>query len=450
MKKKFLSLLLLLGIILGCLTGCEALSGLIGGNKEKAEFIDYAAQLTLDMNSETNKQEVTVKNYIDGDTTHFNVPTSIDANGVLKARYLACNTPESTGKIEPWGKKAATFTKEKLLSATSIILETDGATWEKDSTGERYLVWIWYKTEGASTYRNLNLELLQNGLAVGSKAGDTRYGTVCTAAINNAGLLQLHVFGDAKDPDFYDGAAIEMDLKHLRLNIEDYEGKRVAFNGTVTQYSNNGVYVEDYNEVEDRYYGIYIYYGFTLSTDGEDLLEVGNRVRIVGKVSRYESQYGTSWQVCDLYYDLFNTSNPNNIQLLETGCEVSNVLTTPETFNSKVEIDVETADGGETKEYDYAYLALQTSISMNNLTVTKVHTTATGGNNDGALTLTCKSGNETISVRTPKLYDENNNLITGDYFLNKTINLTGLVEFFNKQYQVEIFELSDIVFVEAN
>ena len=446
MKKTFLALLLLLGFVLGCLTGCD----LLGGSTGKAEFIDYAAQLTLDMNSETNKQEVTVKNYIDGDTTHFNVPTSIDENGVLKARYLACNTPESTGKIEPWGKKASNFTKEKLLSATSIILETDGATWEKDSTGERFLVWVWYKAEGSDVYRNLNLELLQNGLAVGSKAGDTRYGALCTSAINNAGLLQLHVYGDAKDPDFHDGPAEEMDLKYLRLHIEEYEGQRVAFNGTVTQYSSNGVYVEDYNEVEDRYYGIYLYYGFTLSTDGEDLLEVGNRVRIVGKVSRYESQYGTSWQICDLFYDLFNTTNPNNIQLLETGCAVSNVLTTPETFNSKVEIDVETADGGKTETYDYAYLALQTSISMQNLIVTKVHVTATGGNNDGALTLTCKSGDETISVRTPKLYDENKNLITAEYFNGKTINLTGVVEYFNNQYQVEIFELNDIEFVEAN
>ena len=37
-------------------------------------------------------------------------------NGVLKARYIAINTPESTGSIEPWGKKAANFTKTKLQS----------------------------------------------------------------------------------------------------------------------------------------------------------------------------------------------------------------------------------------------------------------------------------------------------------------------------------------------
>ena len=35
------------------------------------EVIDYAGQLKLDMTSETKKQEVTVKLFVDGDTTHF-------------------------------------------------------------------------------------------------------------------------------------------------------------------------------------------------------------------------------------------------------------------------------------------------------------------------------------------------------------------------------------------
>ena len=105
MKNRFLSLILILCMVVGMMTGCD----LFG---KKAEFIDYAAQVTLNLESdETIKQEVTVKNYIDGDTTHFNVPKSIEPSGVLKARYIACNTPESTGKIEEWGKKASNFTK---------------------------------------------------------------------------------------------------------------------------------------------------------------------------------------------------------------------------------------------------------------------------------------------------------------------------------------------------
>jgi endonuclease YncB( thermonuclease family) len=81
---------------------------------EPKPSIDYAGELKLDMDSETLKQEVTVKTFIDGDTTHFYVPTSLMDNGVIKARYLAINTPESTGKIEEWGKAASSFTKESF------------------------------------------------------------------------------------------------------------------------------------------------------------------------------------------------------------------------------------------------------------------------------------------------------------------------------------------------
>ena len=122
--------------------------------------VDYADTLELDMTSETIKQEVTVKTFIDGDTTHFFVPDEVMANGVLKARYLAVNTPESTGKIEEYGKSASKFTREKLSAATSIIIESEHTSWDPDSTGDRYLVWVWYKTDEMSDYRNLNVEIL--------------------------------------------------------------------------------------------------------------------------------------------------------------------------------------------------------------------------------------------------------------------------------------------------
>ena len=212
------------------------------------EFVDYAAQVSLDMSSDTVKQSVTVEAYIDGDTTHFNVPTSINSRGLLKARYLAVNTPESTGKIEEWGKKAANYTKTQLKNATEIIIESDDGNWNPDSTGERFLVWVWYKTSETDVYHNLNLELLQQGLAVGSKAASTRYGDQAVKAIDQANRFKLHVHSTDPDPDFYYGAAQELTLKELRLNIADYVGARVAFTGNVSQYDNQGVYVEEYDE----------------------------------------------------------------------------------------------------------------------------------------------------------------------------------------------------------
>ena len=48
------------------------------------------------------------------------------------------------------------FTKEKLSAATSIIIESDDSNWNMDSTSERYLVWVWYKTEESEEYKNLS------------------------------------------------------------------------------------------------------------------------------------------------------------------------------------------------------------------------------------------------------------------------------------------------------
>ena len=75
--------------------------------------------------------------FIDGDTTHFyinqsgnynNISKTPGIDGVLKARYLGVNTPESTGKIEEWGKKASKFTQEKLATATSIYKAISSAS----------------------------------------------------------------------------------------------------------------------------------------------------------------------------------------------------------------------------------------------------------------------------------------------------------------------------------
>ena len=115
---KLLSLLLIVVLIAGCFTACGEPEE--PPTPEVPEFVDYASEVKLDLSSSRARCEVTVKAFIDGDTTHFYVPTSIYETGILKARYLGVNTPESTGQIEPWGHKASDFTKSKLSEATSI------------------------------------------------------------------------------------------------------------------------------------------------------------------------------------------------------------------------------------------------------------------------------------------------------------------------------------------
>ncbi|MBQ8910577.1 MAG: thermonuclease family protein [Oscillospiraceae bacterium] len=468
MMKRIFALLAALCLLLGCLAGCSDKpqetqpSGTQSGGTEPgatepgatepgSQWIDYAASVKLDMSSETVKQEVTVKAYIDGDTTHFNVPATISEGGLLKARYLAVNTPESTGKIEEWGKKASSFTKSRLETASSIIIESDDGNWNVDSTGGRYLVWVWYKPDGAAEYRNLNIELLQEGLSIASSAGSNRYGEVCMNAIAQAKANGLHMHSKEDDPDFYYGDSIPVTLKELRTNIELYENMKVAFEGVITYEGPQTVYVEEYDAETDMYFGMTVYYGYNLGGNGLKYMEPGNRVKFVGSVQYYAT--GGTWQVSDIEYIIMRPDDPNNVQLISSGHEASNRLTDGYTFKkSKVDMEVRTALDSEEmvmKTFDYGELALSTSISMEGLVVESVSTTTNeDSSNKGAMTLNCRVDGYTISVRTAVLYDENNQLITADAYKGKTINVKGIVDYYTYSgYQVKVFSPDDITIV---
>jgi len=405
-----------------------------------AEPIDYAGQLRLNLHSETIKTEVTVKTFVDGDTTHFNVPEGVTDNGVLKARYLAVNTPEVTGKIEEYGKKAAAFTREKLSSAVSIIVESDNATWNLDSTGERHLVWVWYKPAEGAEYRCLNLELLQNGLCIANSTANNRYGSTCMSALNQARTLKLNVHSGQKDPDFYYGEAIELTLKELRLNLAEYNGKKVAFNGVITMNSDNSVFVEAFDPETEMCYGMSVYYGYGLSGKGLEILNVGNETRIVGTLQYYEA--GGTWQVSGLTYRMMRPKDPGNIQLLSQGHAPAYVLTDPKTFVSgQVTIRGEEADA----TYGYAELAMSTSVEMHGLKVVDVYTTANeGSSSNGAMTLTCEKDGVTMLVRTAVLYHPDGKLVTEEAFLGRTIDVKGVVDFYDGAYQVKVLTLNNI------
>ncbi len=411
--------------------------------------VDYVADLKLDMTSGTLKQEVTVKSYVDGDTTHFHAPASTFAGGVVKARYLAINTPESTGKIEEWGKAAAKFTREKLENATSIIVESDDASWNVDSTGGRYLLWIWYRTSDSEDYRNLNIEILQNGLAIASNSANNRYGDIAMAAINQAKAEKLYVHSKEKDPNFPYGEATELTLKELRLNVTSYDGTKVAFEGVITKNNNNSVYVEEYDPETDLYYGMTVYYGYALNGTGLQILSVGNRVRIVGTVQYYET--GDSYQVSGLEYSPMRPNDPNNIQLIEKGHSAAYKPIDAATFYSQVKATVTDENGEEVeKEFTYAELAIYTSVEMKGLVVKDVYTTSNEeSSSKGAMTLTCEVDGKTVSVRTIVLYKENDAgdrvLVTAEDFRGKTIDVKGLVDCFDGTYQIKLFSMKDVV-----
>ncbi len=426
---KIVSLLLALCL----LAGCQPAKG--PAEPETPKVVDYAASVKLNPSNGCKQEEVTVKQFIDGDTVHFHSKEM--STGVLKARFLAVNTPESTGKIEEYGKTAAAFTKEKLSAAESIIIESDTSKWDADSTGGRYLVWIWYKPQGGTDYRNLNIELLQEGLAIASSSSNNRYGTICAAAIDQAKTQKLNVHSGKPDPNFFYGAATEIDLKELRTNVASYNGSKVAVTGVITMHYNNGFYIESQDPETGLYYGMYAYYGFNFN--GMHLIKVGSEVRIAGNVSEFSG----SWQISGMTYSDF-IPTADDVKKLSDGNEPSFVLTDPKTFaTGKVDVEMMNPETEEvtTKAFDYAELVLGTSVEMKNLYVKDIYTTQSeNDNSNGAMTLTCEVDGVTISVRTIVLADDNGNVITADAYRGKTIDVKGIVDCFDGDYQIKVMD----------
>lgn len=427
-------------LALACLLLCLAAGAGPGRGEEAAPLVDYAGQVKLNLASETVKQAVTVKTFIDGDTTHFLVPQGVVKTGVMKARYLAINTPESTGKIEEYGKKASEFTRDRLSAATSILIESDNGRWNLDSTGGRHLVWVWYKTAETEDYRNLNIEILQNGLAIANSSANNRYGDACMAAIAQAKARKLNVHSGQRDPDFYYGEAVELTLKELRCHPEAYTGVKVAFQGVITLNDGGSVYVEDFDAETGLYYGMPVYYGYGLNGEGLDILSVGNRSRIVGTLQYYE--VGGTYQVSGLSYRLMRPKDPNNIQKLSEGHAPAYVLTSADTFvNGTVALEDEDA----ALPFDYAALALGTTLEMRGLSVKSVYMTdAEGSASLGGMTLTCEQEGVPLLVRTAPLRDASGALVTGDALLGRVIDVKGVVDFFDGAYQIKVFSLSGI------
>ena len=436
--------------------------------------------LTLDFDNGTKKQEVEVRLFIDGDTTHFNplkpgnekwhnysgcnnsndfwgAAAPEDSQGYAKARYLAINTPESTGQIEPWGKAASNFTHSKLEKAEAIIIESDDGNWNFDSNG-RYLLWVWYIPEGETEFVNLNIEILRSGLAYGSGVDNNRYGKYARQAITLAEEEKLYVFSNEKDPDYAYSDAVTTNLLELRFNSEKYVNKRIRVEGTVVADFNNSSYIEDTFDVEgygELTVGMAV---FHFNNTGQmvlrDVLVVGNRVSVVGIL--IYSDIVSGYQITDIKeVNLFNDDDPYNCKVIDkVGLDNAYQEVEPATYLANKNVTVEVNKKTSAEEDDvivpvsltYQQAILNSSVSFKNLYVYDSYTTKnTSSTNYGAMTLYCRAedGSE-IQIRTTVLYDEDGNkLISFDdngvpntgkvYFEGKTINIKGIVEYYDNE-----------------
>lgn len=299
----------------------QAASSAAGSSSSNATCvtdIDYTAQckLTLDYKGHSFIDDgiglVKLYENIDGDTTHFYMCDSTGAvtSSIIRSRYLCIDTPESTGKIQEWGKAASKFTASQINSAKTIVLSSDAATYGKakaDSTGSRYLSYIWVSDKEnpeLTDFRLLNLLIVQNGYSTTKSATDTMYYDYFYKADKEAQCAQLHIWSKSPDPDFNYNSATETTLQDIYLSRKYDETKgdyvtydwtldgqnKVAFDCYVAATADKGsCYVyNDYPDVTDASktvrYGLFIFSGYSYYTPFE---HVGWKINAVGYLAFY-------------------------------------------------------------------------------------------------------------------------------------------------------------------
>jgi endonuclease YncB( thermonuclease family) len=174
--------------------------------------------------------EVTLRSNTDGDTARFN------AGGFnIAVRFLGVNTPESTGKIQPWGNAASVFTAEKLTTALRIVLVNDIALFgQTDSTGSRYLGFVWYQPPTGGDFRLLNLELVDQAFSEAllfEESDFVPYLDAFQAAGAYAARTRARIYGVRNDPTFdYSDNVYDVSIRFVRkafgttLPLEDKFG----------------------------------------------------------------------------------------------------------------------------------------------------------------------------------------------------------------------------------
>jgi len=239
--KKFKTIILTvaLSMCLGGLTGCKSNKKPYVPTRGDENWVDYAhdgtVSLALDYkNRDFYKDgigEVTLKTCIDGDTAHFYPVVKTTSSLAIKSRYYGIDTPESTGRIQPWGKPASDFNKEKLKNAaangTIVVSSAQDDYGEPipDSTGSRYVSLIWINETKKNAAFNelylLNLEIVQEGYSWVKNVQDMpQYADTFYKAEKQAQTYKLNLFSGEDDPTMDHGDFKDTSLLNLKYDTE--------------------------------------------------------------------------------------------------------------------------------------------------------------------------------------------------------------------------------------
>jgi len=330
--------------------------------------------------------EVTLEKCTDGDTATFR-----SGSNTFPVRFLGINTPESTYRIDPWGKAASAFTCDKLTNATTIVLEADG---DREDGNDRYLAWVWY--DG----RLLNLELVEQAYTGTTGIVEKKYEDVMYNAELEVSPKDRRIWGEL-DPDFdYSLDGTQITIEELATHPELYEYQKVVVVGIVAAEVGIHPYL-----VDGSGYGIYMYLGY----DNSYYVEPGNEIRVEGlNLSYFPDKETGSPQLIGFV--------KRNVELVSEG----NVVTP----RDLVVADIEVIDLG-------SYVRVQ------DITVTEIYLSP----NTGDYTVTCQDaqGNE-IGLHIQNVETTEFTLQLGD-----VLDVIGPLSRYMGQYQLELTSMNSVV-----
>ena len=287
---------------------------------------------------------VTLRSCTDGDTANFVQEGYVDESDKLitiKTRFLGVNTPESTAKVEPWGKKASLFTKHILEDAQknadeataaqgktvcNIALITDPSVMgTRDSSGNRWLAFVWYRPTVDGKWRNLNLELVEQCYSRNQLFQDSQmcnYREFFEQAHARGEKCGYRVFGATDEGYDYTTKTYEYSLWGIKKHYDDIgiseeggSGVQLIVTALVVGIQGDNLYLRDLLIDEEQYQeegesamlaGCYGYAGFgsslcstlqnySSSHDGD-----GTGVGLVVRFFARATTYGGNIQLSDI------------------------------------------------------------------------------------------------------------------------------------------------------
>ena len=247
---------------------------------------------------------VSLRSVTDGDTAIFIQEDYKDEFGAyisIKTRFLGINTPESTAKVEPWGKKASLFTKhileaaqadadahstetKKVFNIALINNPKDGNFEEKDSSGGRWLAFIWYRPTITADWRLLNLEICEQAYSRNQLFDDDKicnYRPYFERAEQRNQQGKYRLYGEL-DPDYdYEEKSYEYSLWYVINHFEEIgisesgsSGVQLIITALVVGIQGDNMFVRDVfhdseqvekEGVDSPLAGLYAYAGYNTS-----------------------------------------------------------------------------------------------------------------------------------------------------------------------------------------